>query len=461
VIADTWLHISTSTIQLSQVLPGLSSASTFGRGLNLSQSECFDDTSIWPCSVAVGNHGPAFTNATEGFQTLANTSSQNSVLSFAYEGQSYAFITDSNVPQETGYQATTFAVNTQCTFITGKCGLTWATGPAGPFNCSEEFSGFVPNWNYSGSYSINPSWALAGVEFFQDPGLTQNFSNIGGSGKPGVSLFGWDEFTPANPVYIGAWGMILGFDTGNSQLFNFIDDFMLPETQGLAFVLGCSMTAYDLEYVWYNGSVLVQQMVQSNTSLVRILTAPFVVELANLIPLSQSAAGETTPSAFMDIWTTGFSTMALALSAGIMSPRATIKEQVRISNLIARVPKAPLAVLVLLALLYAAVGVLLAFMAVRAGVSETKNVQGRLSVAGLAAKCFESEDRYEGPTKEIHGLFAENEVGDRDQRCPKVSIVVSERGGWKYELIEKDEHANSVIFTSKGSKNLEPHSWPV
>jgi hypothetical protein len=73
-----------------------------------------------------------------------------------------------------------------------------------------------------------------------------------------------------------------------------------------------------------------------------------------------------------------------------MSPRATIKEQATThSNLVARVPKAPLAVLVFLALLYAAVGVVLAFMAVRAGTSETKSVQGRLSVAGLTAKCFE------------------------------------------------------------------------
>lgn len=153
-----------------------------------------------------------------------------------------------------------------------------------------------------------------------------------------------------------------------------------------------------------------------------------MTELANLINLAQSAAGEDTPSAFIESWTTGFSTMVLGLSAGIMSPRETIKEQARISTLVARVPKAPLVVLVFLTLLYAAVGILLACMAARAGVGETKNVQGRLSVAGLAAKCFESEDRYEGPTKEIPDLFAENEVGARDQRCSKVSIIASNRG---------------------------------
>jgi len=107
----------------------------------------------------------------------------------------------------------------------------------------------------------------------------------------------------------------------------------------------------------------VQQMVLSNTSLVRILTAPFVTELANLLPLGQTAIGEDTPSAFLDTWATGFSSMALALSSGIMSPRATVKEQTAISMLVARIPKAPLAVLVFLTLLYASVGILLACMA--------------------------------------------------------------------------------------------------
>jgi hypothetical protein len=174
--------------------------------------------------------------------------------------------------------------------------------------------------------------------------------------------------------------------------------------------MGCNLTAYDLEYVWYNGSVLVQQMVQSNVSVPRTLTGPFVTELANLINLAQAAAGETTADAFRDSWTAGFSTMVLSLCAGIMSPRTTIREQVQIPTLVARVPKAPLAVLVLLCLLYAAVGILLACMALRARPRVSNNIQSRLSVTGLAAKCFESEERCEGPTKEIQDLFEENEI---------------------------------------------------
>jgi hypothetical protein len=425
VIADTWLHATTSTIQILQALPGTSSVSTFGRGFY--SSYCVNIT--YPCSVSTGNQGTGLINGPEGFKTLANTSSQNLVLSFLYKDQSYVLITDAQVPQDTGYQAQTFAVTTQCTLISQECGL--YMGPAGssPFNCSAGFSGDLTDFS---STTTNPSWDLAGVEFFQDSRLTKNFSTV-----KGADLIG-GPFTPANPVYIGAYGLVPGFGIGNSTLLN-STEFLETETQGLGFILGCNMTVYDLEFVWYNGSVSVQQMTLSNTSVVNVLTAPFVTKLANLANLAQSAAGEDTLSAFVESWTTGFSAMVLGLSAGIISPRATIMEQTSISTLVARVPKAPLITLVFLNLLYAVVGVVLALMAAKTGPGETKNVQGRLSVAGLTAQCFESEDRYEGPAKEIQDLFAEKEVGARDHRCLKVSIVALNRGGWKYDLITKDE----------------------
>jgi len=446
IITDTWLHAATSTIQIWQAVPGTSPVSTFGRGFASSDCVTITETYINPCSVSAGEHGPYFSyGGAESFATLANTSSQNSLLLFQYEGKSYALITDANIPQETSYQARTFAVTTQCTLIDDECGLIPGAVDA-VYNCSEEFSGYLP----AVPDLINPSWALAGVRFFQDPGLSQTPPHQGG-------VF---NFTSTNPVYMGAYGTILGWDT-ESSLFTSPDGLDLTRTQDLAFVLGCNVTAYDLEYVWYNSTILVQQMVQSNASVLKSLTAPFVSELANMMNLAESASGQSTPSAFVESWATGFSTMALGLSASSFSPRETIKEQARVSTLVARVPKAPLAVLVFLTLLYAAIGILLGYIAAKAGTGETKSVQGHLSVAGLAAKCFEREDICEGPMKEIHELFAENEIGARDQRCSKVSIMASRRGGWKYELMEKDEQSNAVLIDSIGSKTALPYIQPL
>jgi len=423
VIADTWLHATTSTIPILQALPQASPASAFGRGFY--SSVCVDNT--YPCSVSTGNHGTGLINGPEGFKTLANTSSQNLVLSFPDGNQSYAFITDVGISQDTGFQARTFAVKTDCNLISKECGL--YMGPAGssPFNCSTEFSGDLTDFAV---LSTNPSWDLAGVEFFQDASLTQNFSTVPGANMDGGS------YTPANPVYIGAYGLVPGFGGAiNSSLLLNSDEFLATETQALGFVMGCSMTVYDFEYVWYNGTVSVQQMAPSNASVALVLTAPFVTKLANLATLAQSAAGEDTPSAFVDTWTTGFSTMVLAMSAGVMSPRTNIVEQTYISTLVARVPKSPLIMLVSLNLLYAVVGIILATIAAWDKPNESKNVQGRLSIAGLTAMCFESKDKVEGPVKKVEEMFAEKDLRVKGHSCEKVSIVESDHGGWKYELL--------------------------
>jgi hypothetical protein len=133
VIADTWLHATTSTIPIPQALPRTSSVSTFGRGL---YSSACGVTEGEPCSVSTGNHGTGLTYGAESFKTLANTSSENLVLSFLYNNQSYSLITDARITQDIGYQAQTFAITTQCTLISEECGLTLGPVGSSPFNCS-------------------------------------------------------------------------------------------------------------------------------------------------------------------------------------------------------------------------------------------------------------------------------------------------------------------------------------
>ena len=194
--------------------------------------------------------------------------------------------------------------------------------------------------------------------------------------------------------------MVPGFGGGavNSSLLLNSDEFLTTETQGLGFVMNCSMTVYDFEYVWYNDTVSVQQIAPSNTSIALVLTTPFVTKLANLATLAQSAAGEGTASAFIDTWAMGFSTMVLAMSAGVMSPHTNIVEQIYISILVTHVPKSPLIMLVFLNLLYAVIGIILVIIAARAKPNESKSVKGRLSVAELAAMCWRFLARYPNTT---------------------------------------------------------------
>ena len=67
-LADTWLHIATSTVVFTEVSDSVSTTSSFGRGFY--SDEC---NSTYPCSVAVGT-GSFLVGASEAYRTLANIS---------------------------------------------------------------------------------------------------------------------------------------------------------------------------------------------------------------------------------------------------------------------------------------------------------------------------------------------------------------------------------------------------
>jgi hypothetical protein len=114
-----------------------------------------------------------------------------------------------------------------------------------------------------------------------------------------------------------------------------------------------------------------------------------------------------------------------------------------------------------LTLIYTAIRALLACIAARAGPSLIKNVQGRLNIAGLIAKCFESKERCNGLIKEIQDLFEKNELRARDQKCLKVTIITLSHKRWKYDLIGQDERGNSITLTSRGNQIFKPYIQTV
>ena len=66
IIADTWLHATTSTIQLLQALPSPSSVSAYGRGFY--SSDCVSITGYTPCSVGISEKGPVYIQSTEALK---------------------------------------------------------------------------------------------------------------------------------------------------------------------------------------------------------------------------------------------------------------------------------------------------------------------------------------------------------------------------------------------------------
>lgn len=361
-------------------------------------------------------------NGPQAFATLANTSVANSVASFQWNNQTYAMLTSPSLDRQLTFQASTFAAATKCNLIGRKCSLRNDHSASTPFNCTSSFSGDL-GITTSSKYSYG-SWAVAGAQFFQDEDLSKNFSGVAGA-----SMLG-DTYTTTNPVYVGAYGIVPGFGGGIRGEPDTIGTY----SQELGFVIGCKLTFYDLDYMWYNGTVSVQNMTTSNGTVAKVFTAPFVTQLADMMGLAQSAAGQVNTLGFTRAWENGFSSMVLGMSAGIISSRTNIIEQRYTSKLVARVPKAPLIALVTLNLVYATTGIVFAVLAVMAKPSRVKDFQGRLNIATLAAASFENQDISQRPVRRVEDMFAEKDPVFDDGR-KKVAFIRSERGGWRYETL--------------------------
>jgi hypothetical protein len=300
----------------------------------------------------------------------------------------FGILSDARQASNVDFQASTFAIQTTCKPISQTCGLNPAFGASTPFKCTPSFSGDAtaedPNDNYGGSETVN------------------NFNkNISSQSKQ------------LNPFNLGTWARVYSNRFNPSvggKEFNLHQDpeIITPVHGGLAWVLGCSSVVCDLTYSWVNG-YFDRDWRQSNGSISQTLAAPFPYGLAcsNLNNLAITSSFTDTADEMAEKWLTGFSQIAMPLAAGIVSPRQNLQEQSRTSMLVSRVPKAPLSTLIGLNLLYALLGILLMLYTLCfAKPSETRDVQARLTLSGLAF-CFEDEGRARAPVEKVERLFEE------------------------------------------------------
>lgn len=351
--------------------------------------------------------------ASEAYQTLSNVSSINRIFTFEHEGVAYTYLGEANIPNNVDFQASTFALTTQCKAISKACGLTAAYGASTPFTCTSAFQGDVTALKGGGPI---------GIVLLEDDTLTTNIT------------FGSKDL---NPYYFGTWALVdtQGHLPGQSSLGGILQDdpeIVTPVHGGVAWVLSCATTVYEVAYSSINGTVQALSITPANATLGGIIAAPTNegfgqsdIEIAARI-----SSFSTTSQELADKWAALYSQTALGLSAGVMSPRSNIQQQTRSIILVARVPKLPLFVLIGLNLLYSLVGILLAlYAACFSSPSATRDIQARLTVAGLAAICFESRQQACGAVEHIRDLFTEKIDRGTSSR---VGIKPAEEGGWSY-----------------------------
>ena len=240
-----------------------------------------------------------------------------------------------------------------------------------------------------------------------------------------------------NPFFVGTWAMvdtqghIPGTPDTSAQLIK-DPDITTPAHGGVAWVLKCNTSVYDLVYTYKNGTITDPLFSLANATTGGLVAAPMNEDFAisNLETATKVASFSSSAQQLADKWANSYSQIALGLSAGVMTSKPSSIEHGRTSLLVARIPKAPLFTLVTLNLIYVIMGLGLALYA--ALTSDFAGGGGamrqRLTIPGLVAECFEDSRRAPEGWNEVERLFAENDGKGLSRR---VAAEEGENGGWR------------------------------
>lgn len=330
------------------------------------------------------------------------------VRTVSRDGAEFAYL--GNTPQSQlsaiDYTANTWAVESKCTPVTTQCmDESQFFGAGTPFKCPFAFEGDLKR-------VLPGPWQMA---YFTDSSATDNST----------------QAPIPNPYYFSVaaalnekFGRIVNGPNENDPEF-------LTATHGaMVFALFCNATVYDLEYSMVNGSITRFLYQPSNSSSATIVqgTQKFTNLGDSVLQQAASvAAYDNSAQGLADGIAVAYSRVALSVAAGAFTPQPAAEAQLRREILVARVPKAPLAFLLLANLLLVVLGITLTVFALSALRGDTAEIQALLSITGLVTSSFEQARALEG-TESVEALFEENS----GRPGPRIGISRTSEGGWAY-----------------------------
>jgi hypothetical protein len=292
---------------------------------------------------------------------------------------------------------------TQCEILSNKCNLNAFAGPSTPFYCSDTFHGDVTG---------GQAWYLP---YFNDSMMSSNVSGF--------------AYPTNNPFY---WGLAALTNIG---LF---PDSLNPGViggvhGGLAFVLFCNSTLYDIQYDSVDGELTRFVTTPSNTSTVSLWQVPLELSGLGTDQLKQAAslaAVSTSTQELTNRMALAFSTVALAVGSQSVGAQPALEAQERTSLLVARILLAPLFTLVISNLLFVVLGIILTVIAITSSGKDSQDIQARLSITGLVADRFEGQ-RAKLKVERLDELFEESD-GQSSKRVVIDSVL---EGGYEYRTL--------------------------
>lgn len=446
--ADTWLHVATTTIPYGILAIDQVEQSEMGRGLSF---ECFpeldNNTLVGPCissNSLTGQSTRAIRNSAQAYRTLANLSTVNQVRSSSVDGLYLAYIIAPESGFDLDYSASTFAMETKCAPITSRCGLEQGSFCPRP-NCVGQ-NGLTHTLNFTcpgglvGNLGGNTGTAF---EADGSSSLLQTLTNFF------LQLFNDSNFEErhstdavtsvnyANPLHFVAGALV----PPNDQLSTDSEAIRFTPTDNVGVIFGCHTTIYELDFDFRNGSIVAGTTRVANSSLSSGLGWALEdyrarVGYQSYLDSAITGAGisATTVEEMANRFANSFSEVAMAIHSGILSPRATIDAQHRENVLVARLPKAPFFTLLLLNLIYATLGLLLGITALTSHPRNIRDIQARLTVAGLSAALLEPDgvpQRGEG----VEGLFTDKREDDTPRPERRVCVQKLDDRRWAFQLV--------------------------
>lgn len=219
-------------------------------------------------------------------------------------------------------------------------------------------------------------------------------------------------------------------------------------------------------------------------------TASFIFDLADGYSLNSMSRAESkgwqtqfqqdiqslfltakTPEDIATGWAATYDRALLAIGTAMLQSRPPSRVAQRTTSQVTRIPRAPFVALVVLDIVYAAVGtclMVLALFAVRRG-SGVKDAQARLSTLAVVAESFESPT-WGDDAKDVDMLFAER----RGKSTRRIALVKRPGGGRNFKrIVEPQNHGkapfspkehhppSSVAWVNCSTAHLSPHSLCV
>jgi hypothetical protein len=416
--ADTWLHLTTQAISLTQVTALQQSQAPYSMSLF---PNCTEAAFTGPidalrnCSITVPASGARLLYSQTALQVMNNLSTTMAIRAHDNDYM-YVGVPESTIASSRDYSASTFAVKSECHPITTQCNMAGILGVSTPYYCSEGFQGDL---SFATLGDLAPDWSIV---FFTDSSGSSNLSFI----TQGVS----------NPFYYGL-ATIVG---QNSLPISGDPEIVTPVHSGIAFALNCSSTVYDVDYNTVNQTITKFTANPSNISVTNIVQGSSALTKFGFNSLSLKQAANVavtlnTAQELADRMASAFSSSFMAVAAGVMQPTEATAVQQRTQSLVTRIPKAPLFLLVIANLLFVITGIVFAVLAITAYSTdaETGDVQRRMGIEGLVADRFEG-NQAKMAIQNLDDVFEER----KGLEGSRIVLDRSHHGGYEYRILEQE-----------------------